>query len=150
MKKLFIVFIMAAAMPMLAMSQTPAAPVAPAAVASAPVAVVSPAPVVPAAPVIAAPPAEKSSYVQFVVDQLEKIPAAGKILSIIFQILSILAVGLTALAACMTAVGAGLAQIGKSIPIFAVASGWINGLLPWVKYLSMYNVQKQDVPPKQA
>lgn len=125
----------------------PAAAVA-APAAAAPAAAVPAVPAVavaPAAPLIAPPPANTIPYVQMVLNYVESIPAAGKILSIIFQILAILGVAGTALIAILMAIQSVFVAAGKAVwaPL-GVAADWIQAVLPWVKYLSLY---KPAAPP---
>lgn len=96
-------------------------------------------------PPLPVPPTEKSSVVQSILDYLNTIPAVGKVLSVIFQVLSILVVTLTALASILIALAAGLKKAGLDKAVL-----WINSILPWIKYLSMYNVQKDELKKKEA
>jgi hypothetical protein len=97
---------------------------------------------------IPAPPAEKLEWVQSIVDFLAGIPAVGNILVYLFQILAVLAVVLTALASVLAVLKVTFEQMGKVVPFFGTAAAWINAILPWVQYASMYNVQKKSAAVK--
>jgi hypothetical protein len=117
----------------------PAAAVAPASAAPAAAVAVVPAVVAPAAPLLAPPPANTIPYVQIALNYVESIPAAGKILSIIFQVLGILGAVGTALISILLIIQAAFASAGKAVwaPL-GVAANWIEAVLPWVKYASLY------------
>jgi hypothetical protein len=88
------------------------------------------------------PPEEKISWVQAVVDSVASFPWAGKYLAWLFSILAILAAVATALATCLMAVSVALDKMGKKVPFLSVAKEYIDAVNKWVKYVSMYNVQK--------
>ena len=123
-----------------ASAPAPAAAVAaPASAAPAAAVAVAPAVVAPAAPLLAPPPANTIPYVQIMLNYVESIPAAGKVLSIIFQILAIIGTVGTALISILLIIQAAFASAGKAVwaPL-GVAANWIEAVLPWVKYASLY------------
>jgi len=125
--------------PAAAPAQPAAAVAAPASAAPAAAPAVAPAVVAPAAPVLAPPPANVIPYVQIALNYVESIPAAGKVLSIIFQVLGILGAVGTALISILLIIQAAFASAGKAVwaPL-GVAADWIEAVLPWVKYASLY------------
>jgi hypothetical protein len=151
MKKLIasslLLFMFTAMLPTASFAQAPAAAPAVSAPAAAPAtpAVEAPKEILPA------PPAATYPIVQVALSYVESIPAVGKILSIIFQILAVLGVGLTALASILIVVKTALAQAGQAVwaPL-GVAADWIEALLPWVKYLSMYNAHPAPADQKKV
>ena len=76
---------------------------------------------------------------------LQSIPAVGAVLAKVFEIMAILAVVLTALAAFLDAMKVALAGSARLVGLENLAThieDLLNKVIPWVKYLSMYNVQK--------
>ncbi len=127
-------------------AQAPAAPAPAAAVATTSAAT---APVVVAAPATA--PAEAAPAAILPPPPANTIPAAGKILSVIFQVLGIMGAVGTALIGILLAVQAAFKAAGKVMwaPL-GVAALWVEALLPWIKYASLYKPASTVAAPAPA
>jgi len=76
---------------------------------------------------------------------LLSVPKVGVVLAQVFSIMATVAVVLTAVAAALDAIKvalAGSARLAGLENLAVVVENLLNKIIPWVKYLSMYNVQK--------
>ena len=106
---------------------------------------VAPAPA-PAAVDAAGKPLEVPAWVAPVLGFIQGIPTVGPILSIVLQWMAFLAAALTALSGFLMALKAatvGMANLAGLAAFADKAEALFEKILPWVKYFSMFNVQKK-------
>jgi hypothetical protein len=90
-------------------------------------------------------PAQSLPWLGAVITFLMSVPKVGAVLSQVFSVMAVVAVLLTALAAFLDALKVTLAGSAKLAGLDNLAihiSNVLDKVIPWVKYLSMYNVQK--------
>ncbi len=91
-------------------------------------------------------PAEGFEWLPGVISMLQSFPVVGKILAVVFEVLAVASVVLTGLAAFLKTI-LGISQLAAKWAGAEKASESIKKfeekILPWIKYFSMYNVQKK-------
>lgn len=91
-------------------------------------------------------PIEGFEWLNSVIIFLQGIPSIGEYLAIFFQVMAVLSTGLTALAVfleTLLSVPEIIARISNSDAIAAKIKSFKEKILPWIKYFSMFNVQKK-------
>lgn len=90
------------------------------------------------------------SWVLDLLTYLQALPTVGPVLVTALNVLAVVAVVMTALAGCLQAVVTALAGVSSLAGAETVAQkllGWYNDIEPYLKYFSMFNVQKTPVTP---